>query len=415
MAVKRKSATDPSESRPHAQQSDNIVVATPSSSTTIPVAFVKRRRTLPPPRSSISRSVKIHKQEDKSNRDRKIEQKKERGRAIGKLPGPKQQKISQGAATTTEEPPKCNDSKQEAADQPAHMTKQHDHTVLQNVQDIDHFISAAQEYNAIGADQRVLEVHLDAGINDEYADLRLAIALNILHARTDGTNSHHLQKLKLVLEGKWLYTRYSYSLASAALSPVNDSPLKKFAYGGLTKLQEAQVHQHESRKDMIKRLQEHPLSKQQKAKLSFKVNSTEKIVANALLGIRGLQQVEITGSGALEGTFAQVMQTTLVQPPGTEIAEPTGDNVANSTLQLYKYGQGAIDSTTYQRERHSARSKSSVGSKGNDEELGMDDMVRIRKLEQEEGDSEMQRINYLDEAVYPLTDWQNTVELGWEM
>lgn len=282
------------------------------------------------------------------------------------------------------------------------------HTVLRGVKDFKLFVASVQENNGVSAQQRVMEIHLDASKNDEYADIHLSMALNQLHPRLDGTNLHHFETIRLVVEGEWLYTRYNYNLASPALS----SALKSVEYPAHDLLRRlAAFGPHQEKKKQQKRQfkpdPNTPLTKLEKAELSYKVTSTERLVAKALLGIRGVDEVVFSGEGAMEGVFAEVLTKTLVQPPGTDFAEPSGEVVAHSTLLLYRYGEGSIISSSYRAKRNEAASE--------ENELGMDDMMRIRNMEQEEGQYEGGRMNFLSDAVLPLTDWQNTVEMGWEV
>lgn len=193
-----------------------------------------------------------------------------------------------------------------------------DHIILQDV-NTDLFISWVQLKDEMPQQQRVLEIHIDASKIDEYADLRLSIALSLIHPRTDGSNSNQFHALKLAIKGDVLYTRYSYNLASPAMSNLAT--------------------------DQLKRLLDASLSKQERAGLAYKLTSTEKIVGQALLGIRGVKKVFITGKGTIEGKFAAMLKATLVQPPGTDITEPLSGTMANSTLQLYR--EGTIESGAY--------------------------------------------------------------------
>jgi hypothetical protein len=71
------------------------------------------------------------------------------------------------------------------------------------------------------------------------------------------------------MRGSILYTRYKYQLASPTLPEKANAQLRRFAYGSLTE--------------------------QDKTSLTYRITCTEKIVAKALLGIRGLEKVSITG------------------------------------------------------------------------------------------------------------------------
>jgi hypothetical protein len=197
-----------------------------------------------------------------------------------------------------------------------------DHTVLLSSGDIELFTSLLEQEGYIPRRYHTLEVHLDTNKRDEYADYGLAVALNLLHPRPDGTNPHSYRAMKLVVKGKFLYTRYSYKLVSPAVSKYASLPLKKLA---LSKL-----------------------SQGEQASLEYKVNSTEKIVAKALLGIRGLKIVCFAGGGRLEDLFAQVLRVTVVQRPGMRFMEPTLGTISAHPGALELFREGTIDSATYQ-------------------------------------------------------------------
>jgi hypothetical protein len=194
-----------------------------------------------------------------------------------------------------------------------------EHTVLQSLEDIEPFVSSLEQAGNVSSQYRVLVIHLDASKRDHYADDRLAVTLNLLRPRPDGTNAHSYQAMKLVVKGNFLYTRYSYKLISPAVSKEASGALKKLATGKLEQNEQARV--------------------------TYKVNSTEKTVAKAVLEIRGLKEVSFVGGGRVEGLFAQVLKDTVVQEPGIDIREPAPETVPAHAVELFR--QGIINSATY--------------------------------------------------------------------
>jgi hypothetical protein len=157
----------------------------------------------------------------------------------------------------------------------------------------------------------VLEIHLNGGNHSEYMDDYLAMALNAFHPRADGTNPHKLNTLKFVISGNVLFHRFNYALVSPAVSYEVRSKLHKLMTSGL--------------------------SIEEMAGLSFKVNSTEKAIVKALLGIRGVKNVIIKyrGRAKMEPAFADTIERTLVLPPGTQSAS---SEVDSSTPTLDREG-----------------------------------------------------------------------------
>jgi hypothetical protein len=192
------------------------------------------------------------------------------------------------------------------------------HLIIEDVEDSERLLSILDRGDP--SHLRLLEIHLDASKSDEYADSQLAMVLNALHPR-DGTNPHRLQAIRLEVKSTVLYTRFDYHMSSPTASEHATGMLKRLARAGLTE--------------------------QERASIAFAVNSTEKVVAKALLGIRCIREVFITGRGRLEGQFAEVLKATLVQPPGTEITSPSGNPVPNSSGRLY--GEGFFASEAYTR------------------------------------------------------------------
>ena len=188
------------------------------------------------------------------------------------------------------------------------------HLIIEDVKDSEGLLNLLHRGDP--SHLRLLEIHLDATKSDEYAESKLAMILNALHPR-DGTNPHGLRAIRLVVKGTVLYTRFDYHMSSPTASEHATAVLKRLTRAGLTE--------------------------QERANIVFAVNSTEKVVAKALLGIRGVREVFIIGRGRLEGQFAEVLKATLVQPPGTEVTTPSGDPVPHSTGRLYRGGFFASD------------------------------------------------------------------------
>jgi hypothetical protein len=405
------SKTDTSDRRlrSSSHQNENIEAVRPSHIASIEPTTAVKRESAARTRPSLSRGAKVQKEKEKEKEtpanieaEEKHPTDKDRSVTLQSVQKRKRKTRSQAVTPTklspTQEP---TVSKRLCPPNP---------TVLRDVKGYKLFVASIQKNNGVPAQQRVLNIYLDASKNDEYVDLHLAIALNQLHPMPDGTNPHHFKTIRLVIEGEWLYTRYSYNLASPALTSaisLEHSPLDHAAQARLKRLAAFSPKQDKKQKRQYKPDPKTPLTKQEKRELPYRVNSTERLVAKALLGIRGLEEVVFAGEGAMEGVFAEVLKNTLVQLPGTEVAEPSGDVVAHSTLLLYRYDEGNIESSSYQAKRIEAGS--------DDNELWMDDMVRVRKMEQEGGQYESGRIDFLRDAVLPLTDWQNVVEMGWEI
>ena len=190
-----------------------------------------------------------------------------------------------------------------------------DHVVLKDEADCNDYFTKADGSEEYLRDMKTLEVHLDTTKLFAYMEDRFAMALNKLHPRGDNaTNPHDLQTLTLVVKGNILLTRYSYHLISPLLSAFVNDKLKKFADG--------------------------KLSDEEREKLPYKLNSTEKLLANALLGIRGVKQVSIEskGKGTVEADFAATIKATLIQPPGTDIVEVSDEESEFSTHVLNRLG-----------------------------------------------------------------------------
>ncbi|KAF2031072.1 hypothetical protein EK21DRAFT_32984, partial [Setomelanomma holmii] len=200
------------------------------------------------------------------------------------------------------------------------------HIVLEDGKDCEIFTELVELAGRVPPQIRILEIHLDASRPDEMLDFHLAIVLSSLHPRPDGMNPHHYRAIKIVLKENEnvLYTRYAYKIASPAQSEWVGEKLRKLNQG----------------KD------ERKLSVPEKCSLAYMLNSTEKLVSKALLGLHGFKHVLITGRGKMEGQFAQVLSNTLVQPPGFDILGPINSNEESSST-LSMYGDGKVVSKAY--------------------------------------------------------------------
>ncbi|KAH8724489.1 hypothetical protein GQ44DRAFT_727844 [Phaeosphaeriaceae sp. PMI808] len=195
--------------------------------------------------------------------------------------------------------------------------------VLRDLRDVDFLTSLVQKAGAVPNNYPVLEIHLDASRYDEFTDYRLSVALKALHPLYNGINPHHFRSINLVMKGNVLYTRYHYYLATPALSGEVGGQLGRFVTVGL--------------------------AQQDKADLAYKVNITEKSVANALFGIRGVGQILITGKGKMEDEFAELLKDILVEPPEASIVVPDSLAISNSNPPLY--GEGTAKSKAYLRKQ----------------------------------------------------------------
>ncbi|KAI4605083.1 hypothetical protein J4E80_010766 [Alternaria sp. BMP 0032] len=190
-----------------------------------------------------------------------------------------------------------------------------DHVILKDEADCNDYLTKADGSDAYLQNMKTLEVHLDTTKLFAHTEDRFAMALNKLHPRADNaTDPHDLETLRLVVKGNILLTRYSYHLISPFSSALVNDKLKKLADG--------------------------KLSDEEREKLPYKMNSTEKLLANALLGIRGVKQVHIEGrgKGTVEAEFAATIKATLVQPPGTDILEVSDEESEFSTHALNRLG-----------------------------------------------------------------------------
>lgn len=162
------------------------------------------------------------------------------------------------------------------------------HVVVFSESDCKDFLRLTTGPNSRLGHLHTVEIHLNGGQHSEYMDDYLAMALNAFHPRPDSTNPHKLETLKLVISGRVLFHRFNYVLVSPAVS-------------------------HEV-KSKLNRLMTSGLSIEEKADLAFKVNSTEKSIAKAILGIRGVKNViiEHRGRAKMEPAFADIIKRTLV-------------------------------------------------------------------------------------------------------
>ncbi|KAI4931545.1 hypothetical protein J4E85_004138 [Alternaria conjuncta] len=190
-----------------------------------------------------------------------------------------------------------------------------DHVVLKDEADCNDYLTKADGSDAYLQNMKTLEVHLDTTKLFAHTEDRFAMALNKLHPRADNaTDPHDLETLRLVVKGNILLTRYSYHLISPFSSAFVNDKLKKLADG--------------------------KLSDEEREKLPYKMNSTEKLLANALLGVRGVKQLHIEGrgKGTVEAEFAATIKATLIQPPGTDIVEVSDEESEFSTHALNRLG-----------------------------------------------------------------------------
>jgi hypothetical protein len=136
------------------------------------------------------------------------------------------------------------------------------HVLLRDTDDVDAFAALVHNVGHVPNHNHILEIHVDASKSEEYDELRLAVALQSLHPKSDGTNPHRFRAIKIVVKGNVLYTRYRYHLASPATSKDASEQLQEFVNAGR--------------------------SRQADANLAYKIISTERIVARALLGEQNL-------------------------------------------------------------------------------------------------------------------------------
>lgn len=195
----------------------------------------------------------------------------------------------------------------------ASLLRREYHFVLAGEKDCKVFVHMMSYPGANLHAVRMLEIHFDATKLDEFAEYRFSLVLNGLQPLSNGTNPHNLKAIRLVIKGNVLFTRYSYHLASPALSKDVNGDLE--------------------------RLIRDVLSNSEKDQLDYKVISTERGIANALLGIRGVRQIVIEGKGTMEGSFAETIKATLNQSPGTAIIESEGSTQLSLTPEMSVIGE----------------------------------------------------------------------------
>jgi hypothetical protein len=100
--------------------------------------------------------------------------------------------------------------------------------ILRDTDDADVFTALIHHVGHVPKHNRILEIHLDASKSTEYSELRLAVAIQSLHPKSDGLNPHRFRAIKIVVTGTVLYTRYSYHLALPATSKDTSEQLKRF-------------------------------------------------------------------------------------------------------------------------------------------------------------------------------------------
>jgi hypothetical protein len=190
---------------------------------------------------------------------------------------------------------------------PARKAKDPNHIVVINESDCKDFLQISTGPNNRLSHLHTVEIHLNGGQHSEYVDDYLAMALNQFHFRSDGINPHQLNCLKLVISGNVLFHRFNYALVSPTVSYEVSNKLHRLMTGDL--------------------------SIEEKASLAFKVNSTEKAIAKALLGIRGVKNVVIKhqGRAKMEPAFADTIKRTVILPPGVETAP---SKIDSTTSQL---------------------------------------------------------------------------------
>lgn len=193
------------------------------------------------------------------------------------------------------------------------------------------FLYGLQVNPSIVSDIRSIEIHLDARLHNEYVDDKLAIALAAFHPSSTYSplSPHNLQLIKIVLSGDVLFTRHTYHLVSPAVSGDVLGDLHKFMNAGA-------------------------LSRTEQANLPFKVNSTEKTFARALLGIRSVPRItfEERGKARIESCFKKQIQRTLILPPGvhpspaSETSFEEGTEDKEYSMSAF-YGKGEFYSRNY--------------------------------------------------------------------
>ncbi|KAF2244605.1 hypothetical protein BU26DRAFT_82319 [Trematosphaeria pertusa] len=189
------------------------------------------------------------------------------------------------------------------------------HIIIASDADRNLFLKLATYPNDAKERIRILELHLDAEEMDAYQEDKLAMALNEFHPRPDGTNPHNLDGVKIVVFGRTLFTRYNYHLVSPAVSYDVKGKLNQFLTNNL--------------------------SSETKASLPYKINSTEKVLARALLGIRGVRQILVMDRGRLEAGFEETITQSLLLPPGAQEVKVSSVTVGGryATPELDREGE----------------------------------------------------------------------------
>ncbi|KAF1945782.1 hypothetical protein EJ02DRAFT_473718 [Clathrospora elynae] len=210
------------------------------------------------------------------------------------------------------------------------------------------------------------------------------------------------------MKGNVLFTRYSYHLTSPARSHTVGGSLKKLLTGGFTN--------------------------EEKTKIPCSINSTEKVLSRALLGIRGVKQVIIEGTGRMEGDFAETIKATLVQPPGTNIIESNNPDLPSSTHQVNGFGKArskvygprALNPyptrpKTFQSRPSNYETITAQRKRDQSKRWDLKDMVQIMARKQDLEDRGLSKMTPDPDRYYNLclplvlTGKGGTVELGWKV
>ncbi|RMZ66011.1 hypothetical protein GMOD_00005076 [Pyrenophora seminiperda CCB06] len=80
------------------------------------------------------------------------------------------------------------------------------------------------------------------------------------------------------------------------------------------------------------------LTQKEKKQLPYMINSTERGSSKALLGIRGVGEVNIGGKGHIEAGLAATIKATLARPPGTNVVETEDQGSPFSTHRMNRTG-----------------------------------------------------------------------------
>ncbi|KAF2007813.1 hypothetical protein P154DRAFT_4339 [Amniculicola lignicola CBS 123094] len=168
-----------------------------------------------------------------------------------------------------------------------------------------------------------LEIHINAGNLDPWTDDRLAIILDCFRPNHVIHRPHHLEHIAIVSHGNILFTRHNYTLTSPAVSYDINNHLHKLMANSLTESE--------------KRAQ------------SYKIFSTDKAFARAILNIRDVPLVTFrcAGNGTIEQYFLKEIEHTVALPSGKPVLPSPPPSKRHKSKAESLYRKGTFESQGY--------------------------------------------------------------------